>query len=257
MEMSLEEEFRAFIEHGYENVLHHLTTDCAIFGYHGKQLKILLIKWRGLGGWGLPGGYVQRDEGLDQAAARVAQERTSLHDLFLHQYHTFGSSRYRLHDQQALGQVFAAELPADSWFFKRTVSVGYYALVDYERVSVRPDLFSDECRWWDVQELPELLFDHQEMVAKALATMRQQLYFQPIGSSLLANKFTLPEIHTLYETLLNRELNRRNFPQKLLTLGLIEKLDEQRSIGGHRSPFLYRFVPEVYAQALQEGLVLV
>ncbi len=257
METSLEELFQDFIEHGHEHVLHHITADCAIFGYHGKQLKLLLIRWRGLGGWGLPGGYVQLDEGLDQAATRVTQERTSLHDLFLHQYHTFGSSHYRLHEQQQMAAAFAAELPADSWFFKRAVSVGYYALVDYERVSVRPDLFSDECRWWDVQALPPLLFDHQEMVTKALATLRQQLYFQPIGRSLLAEKFTLPEIHALYETLLGRELNRRNFPQKLLTLGLIEKLDEQRSIGAHRSPFLYRFVPEVYAQALQEGLVLV
>lgn len=257
MDSGIEEEFLTFVRYGQEHLLHHITTDCAIFGYHGKQLKLLLLKWRGLDGWGMPGGYVELDEGLDQAAARIAQERTSLDNLFLQQYYTFGSSPYRLVRQGEEKKRFAADYPPECWFFKRSISVGYYALVDYEQVKVQPDLFSEECRWWDVNALPNLLFDHNEMVAKALGALRLQLYHQPIGLNLLPEKFTLPEIHVLYETLLGKELNRRNFPQKLLSLGLIEKLDEQRSIGAHRSPYLYRFVQDNYAQALREGLALV
>lgn len=257
MHPEIEAEFAAFVKYGQEHLIHHISTDCAIFGYHGKQLKLLLLKLRGLDGWAMPGGYVELTEGLDQAATRLARERTGLDNLFLQQFHTFGSSHYRLVEQHQQNQRFAADYPPDCWFFKRSVSVGYYALVDYEQVSVTPDLFSEECRWWDVSDLPDLLFDHQEMVEKALAALRLQLYHQPIGLNLLPDKFTLPEIHVLYETLLGKELNRRNFPQKLLSLGLIEKLDEQRSIGAHRSPYLYRFVRESYAQALREGLALV
>ena len=103
--------------------------------------------------------------------------------------------------------------------------------------------------------IPFLLFDQNEVVEKALATLRQQLYHQPIGYNLLAEKFTLPEIHTLYETILSKSLDERNFAKKLVALGLIRKLDERRSIGPHRSPYLYQFEKETYEEALKQGIV--
>ncbi|WP_405520427.1 NrtR DNA-binding winged helix domain-containing protein [Spirosoma sp. KNUC1025] len=103
--------------------------------------------------------------------------------------------------------------------------------------------------------MPDLLFDHNEAVDKALATLRLQIYHQPIGYNLLPEKFTLPEIHTLYETILGKELDQRNFSKKLVSLGLIKKLNEQRAIGPHRSPYLYQFEKETYEDALKQGIV--
>jgi 8-oxo-dGTP diphosphatase len=115
---------------------------------------------------------------------------------------------------------------------------------------------AEEYRWWDIDQIPRLLFGHNDMVAKALETIRLQLYHQPIGANLLPPKFTLPEIHGLYETLLGKSLDRRNFPKKLFALGLLNKLHEQRPIGPHRSPNLYEFNKINYQKALEEGLVL-
>jgi hypothetical protein len=115
---------------------------------------------------------------------------------------------------------------------------------------------SESCAWFDLDRLPKLEFDHNEMVREALHTMRIQLYHYPIGISLLPEKFTLSEIHSLYETLLGKKLDISNFPKKLIALGLLKKLDEKRNIGAHRSPHLYSFDKACYANALKEGLVL-
>lgn len=246
-----------FIYHGHKDFLPHVSIDSAIFGYHDQQLKILLLKRGGPNHWALPGGFIRRQEPLTQAAYRILQERTSLKDLFLHQFQTFGDSPYRVKETSAqqFKEKFGIEVEEDNWLLERTLSVGYFALVDYAKVTVRTDLFTEDYAWFEVNEVPPLLFDHNDMVEKALQTMRLQMYHQPIAISLLKEKFTLPEIHRLYETILGKELDRRNFPKKLLALGLIKKLDEQRHIGAHRSPYLYQFDKENYAQALREGLV--
>jgi 8-oxo-dGTP diphosphatase len=104
--------------------------------------------------------------------------------------------------------------------------------------------------------LPRLEFDHDEMVKEALHTMRVQLYHYPIGYNMLPEKFTLAEIHALYETLLGKKLDISNFPKKLAALGLLKKLNEKRSIGPHRAPHLYMFDKQAYDNALKEGIVL-
>ena len=139
---------------------------------------------------------------------------------------------------------------------QRTVSLGYYALINFAKAEIKTDILYEDFVWNSVTDLPELLFDHNEMVEKALATMRNQLYLQPIGYNLLPEKFTLPEIQVLYETILGKKLHRRNFPTKLMSLGILAKLDEKRKIGQHRSPFLYKFDKRKYKQALKDGIVL-
>lgn len=257
--MNSEEEVNDFVRNGHRHYLPHLSVDSVIFGYHDQQLRILLLNWKGVNGWGLPGGFIRRREPLSAAAHRIVQERTGLADLFLQQFHLFGDSPYRLRERSAreFKEKYSLEIDADedNWLFERTLSVGYFALVDYSKVSVTTDFFTQACQWWDVNEIPPLLFDHNDAVEKALTTLRLQLYHQPIGYSLLPEKFTLPEIHTLYETILGRELDRRNFPKKLVALGLIKKLAEQRSIGPHRSPYLYQFEQEAYEDALKQGIV--
>ncbi|WP_421826586.1 NUDIX hydrolase [Larkinella sp.] len=255
--MNSEEEVNDFVKNGHQQYLPHLSIDPVIFGYHDQQLKLLLHKWIGLDGWGLPGGFIQRREPLSQAAHRILQERTGLEDVFLQQFYVFGDSPYRLQERSAreFTEKYGLVVEKDNWLFERTLSIGYFALVDYSKVSVRTDFFTTEYRWWDVSDIPPLLFDQNEVVEKALATLRLQIYHQPIGLNLLPEKFTLAEIHSLYETILGKELDQRNFAKKLVSLGLIKKLAEQRAIGPHRSPYLYQFEKEAYEDALKQGIV--
>lgn len=255
--MHSQEELNDFIQQGHRDYLPHVTIDPVIFGYHDQQLKILLLKWKGLDGWGLPGGYIKREEPLSQAANRILAERTGLTQVFLQQFYVFGDSPYRAQDSsmRELIKDHNGPVGATSWLFERTLSISYFSLVDYSKVVVQTDFFTYDYHWWNVGEVPNLLFGQNEVVEKALATLRLQIYHQPIGYNLLPQKFTLPEIHTLYETILGKSLDQRNFSRKLLSLGLIKKLNEQRAIGPHRSPYLYQFEKEAYEEALKQGIV--
>ncbi len=215
-----------FITNGHKNFVHHLSIDCVIFGYHGHQLKVLLLKWKESEKWSLPGGFIRLDETLGEAAERVLTERTGLAKLFLQQFHTFGDpqrSQRTAADIEHLSQIWQKKITKDHWLFKRTISIGYYAVTEYSLVQPAPDYFSDECTWFDINTVPQLIFDHNNIITEALKTLRMQLYHQPIGYNLLPSKFTLPEIHDLYETILGKTLDRRNFPKKLLSLGIIKK----------------------------------
>jgi ADP-ribose pyrophosphatase YjhB (NUDIX family) len=248
---------KELILNGYKYYLPHLSIDCLIFGYHDHQLKILLIKLKNVEEWCLPGGYIKRTETLQQAANRILKERTGLDKLFLKQFETFGDpERTKMFDKKKISAISGIRLVNDNWMSARFVSIGYYAIVEYSKVSPSADAFSEKCVWCDIDEVPSLLFDHNEMIEQALKTMRLQIYHQPIGYNLLPEKFTLPEIHTLYETILDKTLDRRNFPKKLLALGIIKKLSEQRHIGPHRSPFLYKFDKRKYDDALKNGIAL-
>lgn len=255
--MKSQEEVNDFVKNGHKHYLPHLSIDSVIFGYHNQELKILLLKWIGHNRWGLPGGFIKRREPLSEAAHRILKERTSLNNLFLQQFQVFGDSPYRVKERNPIEyrDKYGLEVEENNWLFERTLSIGYFALVDYSKVSVNTDFFTYEYRWWEVNDVPPLLFDQNEVVEKALQTLRLQIYHQPIGFNLLPEKFTVPEIHTLYETILGKELDQRNFTKKLLTLGIIKKLDERRNIGPHRAPFLYQFEKQNYEEALKEGIV--
>ncbi len=248
--MKTRKEVEEFIKNGYKTYFSNLTVDCAIFGYHEQQLKILLAKWKELDGFSLPGGFVGRKEPLSMAANRILKERTSLDKVFLHQFYTFGDSEFRKEDHKY------SSLPKDSWLRNRTLSIGYYALVEYSRVKVKEDILTEKYMWQDVRKVPKLLFDHNEMLEKAQHHMRINLYHQPIGYNLLERKFTIPEIQSLYETILDKKFDRRNFPKKIMSLGLIKDTNEVRSIGQHRSPKLYTFDKKKYDQCIKEGIVL-
>ncbi len=255
--MVSKEEIIDFIKNGGAHYLNDLSIECIIFGYHDQELKILLGR-HSSGDWALPWAYIKKEETLQSAAERILKERTSLENIFLQQFHTFGDSQVRL--AGALNTLappeIATEFGEDNWLLKRKVSVGYYALIDYTKAEVKAEFPFEEFQWHSISSVPTLIFDHKEMLEKALLTLRNQIHLQPVGSNLLPEKFTLPEIHVLYETILNKTLDRRNFPKKLLSLGVIEKLSEKRKIGQHRSPFLYKFNKEKYGEALEEGMVL-
>ncbi|MEO8562693.1 MAG: NUDIX domain-containing protein [bacterium] len=228
----------------------HLSVDCAIFGFHEGQIKLLLLRWRHLRAWSLPGGFVRTGEPLDGAAERVLRERTGLDRVYLRQFHAFGGID---RGEDALLPAFkamGAKPPPDHWIVSRIVSVAYFALVDVAKVALRPDAFSEECRWWDLNERPPLLFDHDEITDLALETLRAQLDYLPLAANLLPEKFTMPELQRLYETVLGTSLDRRNFQKRMLDQGSIVRLKERKTGGAHRSPFLYRFARSARSRGL-------
>jgi 8-oxo-dGTP diphosphatase len=257
--MNSSQEVEDFIVNGYKTYIPHVSIDCAIFGYHDHRLKILLSELEGLHGLCLPGGYIKRTETLDQAASRIAAERTSITGLYLQQYKTFGDPdriKWNEMDTAELLKIPAFRKLKSSWLKDQTISIGYYAITDFSLVKPRPGFMSPSCDWYDIDKIPSLLFDHDQMVQDALQTLRSQLYYYPITEKLLPKKFTLTEIHALYETILGKKLDIRNFPKKLVFLGLISKLNEKRNIGPHRAPFLYTFNKKKYSKALELGVTL-
>jgi ADP-ribose pyrophosphatase YjhB (NUDIX family) len=202
-----------------------------------------------------------KSENLEGAAARVTAEMTGINGLFFKQFKTFGepgrNRPYGSVDQVKLLELTGFRIDENSWLSGETVSVGFYAITDMVNAMPTADFFSSECRWFPVDRLPRLGFDHDEMVREALSAMRIHLYHFPIGKNLLPPKFTLKDIRLFYEAMSGKELNASNFPNKLISLGLIHKLKEKKKIGAHRSPTYYEFNDNAYEKALNEGLVLV
>jgi 8-oxo-dGTP diphosphatase len=254
------QEIQHFFNEGYLDYRPCLTVDCAIFGYHDGELQLLLVKNKLITMWCLPGGFVRKDESLDQAATRITAERTGIDNLFLKQFKAFGDPGRNdprgAFELEKLFELAGVRLAEDTWLTGETVSVGFYAITDIVNAKPQADYLSSECQWFSVNKLPKLGFDHDEMVREALVTMRAHLYHFPLGQNFLQQKFTLKEIKHFYEVMSGKQLNASNFPNKLISLGLIVKLDEKRKIGAHRSPAYYKFDEESYQKALQEGLVL-
>ncbi|KAA5539114.1 NUDIX hydrolase [Adhaeribacter rhizoryzae] len=230
--------------------LPQLTLDCIVLGFHQDQLRVLLLRWKGTQEWSLPGGPIQQSESVNAAAYRILKERTGLDQIYLQQFQVFGDLvRYNLPEiKTKLQHLINPEL-----WYNRAVSIGYYALVEYSKVNPTPDLFTDECQWWEIKEIPNLLFDHNQIVEAALQALRQQINWQPIGLNLLPEQFTMPELQRLYEAILNRPLDPRNFHRKILSLNILERFPERRKGGAFKSPYLYRFNQEKYEAVLQEG----
>lgn len=257
--MKTDLDFQDFVLNGDKYYIPRVSIDCAIFGYHEQQLKLLLIKHKAVNGWCLPGGYIKRTEKLVEAASRNVKERTGVDNLFLQQFKTFGDpgrAKFEEFDEEKWFRVTGVRITKDNWLVDQTISIGFYAITDFSKTVLHSDMMTVECAWFDIDSVPKLEFDHDEMVKEALHTMRVQLYHYPIGYNLLADKFALKEIHALYETLLGKKLDISNFTKKLIALGLLKKTDEKRKIGPHRSPHLYHFDKQRYEHALKEGLAL-
>jgi 8-oxo-dGTP diphosphatase len=240
-----------------ETTLKEVSIDCVIFGFHAGELKVLLLKWKGTRLWSLPGGRIYPDEAVNAAATRILEERTGLKDVFLQQFYTFGDSNrnknYSEKETKKQAEIAFGENFNNIDTSKRVISIGYYALVEFEKVTAIPDFYTDECKWWDFDEIPPLLFDHNEMIEMAIKTLRKEIKTQPVGN-LLPRKFTLAEIQKLYETILNRKFDRRNFHKLLMSYDFLIKLPEKRTGAANKSPHLYRFDYKKYEKALLNGI---
>lgn len=238
------------VNNQHATIVPQLSVDCVVFGFHAGNLKVLLLRWKATDLWSLPGGVVWQHESVDDAAQRVLQERTGLDKIYLRQFHAFGDlGRY---DKQFLVDQLGHVIDPNLWF-DRTVSIGYFALVDYEAVHPNPDAFTDECRWWDLNDVKELLFDHCNILQVALRHLQLELSFQPIGINLLPEKFTMPEMLRLYESVLGKVIDPRNFQKKILKSGVVIKLDEVKKGTAHKRPFLYKFDLPRYKELVREG----
>ncbi len=250
-----EKDIKQMVLHGASLFLEHISVDCVIFGFHENELKVLLLKPKHMGQWALPGGFILKEEHVDRAAHRILRERTGLDDIFLQQFYLFGDPERSNHKFTTTPiDDMGFTIPKDGWLSKRFVTVGYYALVEYSRVNPQPDIMSESCAWFDLRQVPELIMDHSHILARALDTLRLQLNYQPIGYNLLPDKFTMPEFQKLYETILDRKLDRRNFQRRILGYGILRRLKERRKGGAHKAPYLYSFDLRKYHRALKNGL---
>ncbi|HEY4149309.1 MAG TPA: NUDIX domain-containing protein [Chitinophagaceae bacterium] len=253
--MRSRDDIREFMQKGGEVFLPSVSVDCIIFGFHDNQLKVLLVKMKHINQWALPGGFIRKEEHTDDAANRILKERTGLDQLFLQQFHVFGHpdrSDKKVH-LETMRQEGITSTP-DHWILQRFITVGYYALVEFSHVEPAPDTLSEDCAWWDLHEPPPLMMDHNGILDKALETIRSQLRYQPIGYNLLPEKFTMPELQRLYETILDKKLDRRNFQRRILGYQILRRLKDTRRGVAHKSPYLYSFDLKKYHKALKEGL---
>ncbi len=245
--LSLEE----FFTKGQEHFIPHLSIDCVIFGFHDNELKVLLLQWKETKRWCLPGGFILRNEHIDTAAVRILRDRTGLKNIYLQQFYTFGDPQ---RERGKHGIKTPAGVAASNWLMQRFITVGYWALVEFSKVTPAPDEFSMDCKWWDINKTPRLILDHNDILEKALASLRLNLHDYPVGKDLLPEKFTMPELQSLYETILGKSLDRRNFQKKILSFGILERLKERKEGGAHKAPFLYRFDQKKYQVAMKQGL---
>jgi 8-oxo-dGTP diphosphatase len=215
-----------------------LTVDCIIFGLdESSKLKVLLIQRANdpfINHWALPGGFVDMDEDLEAAALRELKEETGVTNVFIEQLFTFGAP-----DRDPRGRV---------------VSVTYYALVNLKQHQIIADSDAKDVKWFDINQLPALAFDHNKIMSSAITRLRGKVRYQPIGFELLPEAFTLTELQNLYETILDKPLNKRNFRTKIVKMGILKEVSIQTGVS-HRPAALYQFDQEQYDKYVAEGVV--
>ncbi len=209
--------------------------DCIIFGFDKEQLKLLLIK-RDFeperGHWSLMGGFLKGCEHLHQGAHRILYDLTGLKNIYLEQLHAFG------------------EVTRDP--VERTLSVAHYALIDIEAHAF--ELSEDySASWFPIQELPDLIFDHNDMVKAALDRLQYKASHEAIGFELLPDKFTLPELQKLYECIYGRPLDKRNFRRRILSMDVLINTGEKEKSSSKKGAYLYTFDQSKFNKLQREG----
>lgn len=222
--------------HTYEYPRAALTVDCVIFGLDEEELKVLLIE-RGCepfeGRWAIPGGFVRPGESVDAAAQRELEEETGVSKVFLEQLYTFGSPE---RDPR-----------------EHVVSVAYYALVNINQHNLHASTDARAAAWFSVHDIPELAFDHNEILDMAITRLKGKVRYQPIGFELMPKKFSLTQLQKMYEQILERPLDKRNFRKKLLGMEILKDLDEIEQDVAHRAARLYAFDERAYRRQEKAG----
>ncbi|MBC9796355.1 NUDIX hydrolase [Sinomicrobium weinanense] len=212
-----------------------VAVDCIIFGFDEEDLKLLLIK-RAFepekGKWSLMGGFLKKNETLDVAANRVLSNLTGLNDVYMEQLYGFSK--------------------VDRDPVERTISVAYYALINIK--DHNPKLLDEHsAQWFSISDVPDLIFDHSEMLSKALERLRRRTSTNPVGFELLPKKFTMRQLQKLYEVILGEELDKRNFQKKIKQMNVLVKLKEKDMTSSRKGSFLYEFDKKRYEEKVSDG----
>jgi 8-oxo-dGTP diphosphatase len=216
-----------------------IAVDAIVFGYSENKLNILLIKQKFgtlKNQWALVGGFVKDNETLNDAVNRELQEETGIKVNYLEQLYTFGDNIER-----------------DPRF--RVISVAYFALVNSTKLILKADSDAEDAKWFPINELPNLAFDHKDILKTAQDRLKSKLTYQPIGFDLLPKEFLFSELETLYCTILEKEIDRRNFRKKILSFGIIEETEKFGNTIKGRPAKLFRFNKLKYNKLLKEGFL--
>lgn len=216
-----------------------VAVDAVVFGYTSKEgLSILLIKRKMdpfKDTWALPGGLILNDESIEQAVERELQEETGVQINYLEQLYSFGSPK---RDPR-----------------NRVISITYYGLVRPDAFELRASTDAKDARWFNVKDLPELSFDHDQIIKVAIKRVKAKVTYEPIGFELLDEKFPFSELEKLYITILDRPIDRRNFKKKILKFGLLEETSEKQKLEGAGRPGnLFKFDEKKYFTLKQAGI---
>ncbi len=213
----------------------YVATDCIIFGFDEGKLKLLIFKRRvepRSGEWSLIGSFVKLEEDVSQAAKRVLAEITGLENVFMEQLRTYGAAN------------------RDPGY--RCISIAQYALMRIDD-SDKNLVEKHGAHWYDIDQKPTLVLDHDQMVADAMESLKRKARYQPIGFELLPEKFTIPQLQQLYEAIYQKELDARNFRKKVFSHNVLIKLDEKDKSSSRRGAFLYRFDHKTYQKLIKAG----
>src|SRR5690606_33242772 len=218
------------------DVIEALSIDCLIFGFRNGGLDVLLIKHgEGIskGKWALPGGWIQYNEGIDDAAYRLLTSLTGVSNIFLEQLRAFGDvNRY----------------PG-----KRVITIAYFALVNAENYSLSAGFTASDARWFGIHDVPRLPYDHNKILKAGFQYLKHKVRHEPLGFNLLPKKFTLHQLQKLYEAILETELDKPNFRRKLLKMNLLVPCDEKQRDVSHRAAKYYRFDKRIYRKLTENG----
>lgn len=236
------DDLKDFFRTAQEVFMNGLSIDTVIFGFHDRKLKVLLVRLEESSFYSLPGGYIRKQEHVDDAALRILKERTGLKNIYLEQFYTAGdvSRADDINAKQIIQGIIGSG--TTTWLDQRFISICYYALVDDTKVKPVLQPFFSEYRWVEVERMPKLLYDHRLIVEKALERLRMDLDRKLVVFNLMPDSFTMNELQKLYEAIYQKKMVRSNFQRKMLSLGILERLEKRYEGKSHKAPYLYRFI---------------
>jgi len=243
-------------------LLKNISVDCVIFGFKNNRLNVLLWQaepelleeflstkeeyeqekelfennpaLKSNKYWGLIGSHLPSEENLDEFAKKLLQKATGIDNVYLKQEHAFGATE---------------RVP-----YFRVLTVAYYALINPDYYDLKRSCIAKAVKWFDIEHLPKVIFDTKEIIDRSLNKLREEVQYHPVGFHLLPDKFTLTQLQTLYEVILNKKLDTRNFRKKIHNMGLLVDTHEKQTNVRHRAANLFTFNEEIYQNLVKEGL---